>query len=222
MKRGIHIMTILSFIGLYITSCKKEKVPVPIKFELRFSRNALSYVNIPVGRYFIYKDSASLQLDSVVVMNTKLQVFDKPGVFSGNWLEDWLGIGTPAIFSSEKFDIQLSSWKNGLISDWLTASCQLNTYYLSAPVNDTSAVSLRIQKNMVFYQTHTGTKTYNITLEGKVYTDVNITNDNNGLEKTNPFYYESTYYWAKGIGVIKRTIKDGVKPEQTVYLVRNN
>jgi hypothetical protein len=220
MKKIFAFIVLLGLTLLLIYSCKKEEDPNPPKekLALRFSKDALSYVNIPVGRYFIYKDSATLQLDSVVVMASKLQTLEIPA-FSG--IGSWGIVGYPA-YSTEKFDIRLASWKNGFTSDWLTASSELYYNILGSPVKDTGSVNLRTQKNMVFYQTHTGTKTYHVTVEGKDYFDVNVTKDNNGYEPTNPLYYESTYYWVKNIGVIKRIIKDGTNPVQTVYLIRYN
>jgi len=46
-----------------------------------------------------------------------------------------------------------------------------------------------------------------VNIEGKTYTDVHSFFSSNGLPASNPGYLATTFWWVKGIGIIKREIK---------------
>lgn len=60
----------------------------------------------------------------------------------------------------------------------------------------------------------------NITIEGKSYSDVVQLTYSNYQSPSSPSYYTSTYYWAKGIGIIKRTVTTATST-QTWTLLRH-
>ncbi len=59
-----------------------------------------------------------------------------------------------------------------------------------------------------------------ITIEGKIYTNVEFYSYSNTIDSTGADYLKSTYYWAKGAGIIKREIKTS-SSVKTETLVRN-
>jgi hypothetical protein len=59
-----------------------------------------------------------------------------------------------------------------------------------------------------------------ITIEGKTYLEAIVYIDQNGLPSTNNNFRKSTYYWVKGIGIIKREIRTS-NSIKTETLVRN-
>jgi len=61
--------------ALFITSCRKEKTTNQNIGEpyIQFSDTALAYVQLPLHKYFIYKDSATGTLDSVVVTKSDIE-----------------------------------------------------------------------------------------------------------------------------------------------------
>jgi hypothetical protein len=65
------IFIALSLIVFLFISCKKENTPPPP--EINFAAEGLAYVQLPLNKYFIYKDSATGMQDSVVVTESKLE-----------------------------------------------------------------------------------------------------------------------------------------------------
>lgn len=61
-----------------------------------------------------------------------------------------------------------------------------------------------------------------ITVEGKIYNNVVVTINENGLDISNPAYQKTVYYWANGVGIIKRTTITTGGVAKTYTLLRNN
>lgn len=206
-----------------ITSCKKES-PQSI-WQFSFSGHALEYVQLPVGKYFIYKDSANSQLDSVIVTTSKLEnifVPKDPSTLSGLFLD-----GNPAHFY-EEYNLTLTKVDNNQQTEWFKGIASLhsaiNSFNLPKPC-DTVAVSMSSklgQENFfgVFYCSESNHPNLSMTIEGKTYNNVVEYIHENYLNTTDPDYKKVIYYWVKSIGIIKRTVIHG-SSIKTYTLVRN-
>jgi hypothetical protein len=212
MKQLILIVGICSL----IITCKKKENPDKKISEFLFSKNALGYINIPVGKYFIYKDSATGSLDSVVVTESRLEKIYNPAIAGSGW-----SFGTPEHYS-EKFTLKLSAYATGSARNWISGTAQAFASGFILVPSDTLSVNFYSDAKLIFNHPHSGNPAYTLSIEGKTYSDVNITNVTSGLDITHPMFYEATYYWAKGVGLIKRRIKQGSEPVKTILLVRNS
>lgn len=204
---------LICMVSLLIISCKKSKEPeIPI-LNYAFSKQALEYVMLKEGSYYIYKDSASGSLDSIIV---KQSILEKKYMAAtiGSWSN------SPA-YTMETFTLKLEHvlpsyvWFNG------TANAAINSWL--GPSSDTLGVYLYNNSGGAsFYQSHSQINTLSITIEGKTYNNVNSQSFTNGLLPSNPAYNSELYYWAKGYGIIKRTIIKGPNGvPKTALLIRN-
>jgi hypothetical protein len=78
MKKFILAIWIILAATFYFSACKKENENKNEAPFIRFSSEALSYVHIPVNNYFIYQESSSGILDSVVVTKSIVENKFKP------------------------------------------------------------------------------------------------------------------------------------------------
>lgn len=226
MKKIIILMAVAWFSLNYLSSCKKDKTdPAPV--EIKFAAEALSYVQLPVNKYFIYKDSASGNLDSVVVTESALKVifvpkYDCPsngGVFC---------LSTPA-YTYQTFSLKLTNFTTSPNQSWYSESATSfilgNNGGLFIIATDSAYLSFYGSFWYPFLSNYFGSLQQassipSLIIEGKTYTNViqfisSTTNDTN-----NPSYKHTIYYWAKGIGIIKREIRTS-NTAKTESLVRH-
>jgi len=64
------LMFSLAVLMFLVFGCKKSVDSSPKEQHYLIDTAVFSYLDLPVGRYFIYKDSASGTTDSVTVKNT--------------------------------------------------------------------------------------------------------------------------------------------------------
>ena len=217
------IVIIFSLPWMLIVSCKKDKADPP-SIVMKFSSEALAYVQLPLNKYFIYKDSASGTFDSVVVKESSLQTIFVPKYDCPR--DSWC-ISTPA-YNYQTFTLKLVS---------ITTSTQKNWYFESAfhdviggfyqpRATDTMYVSLNGTFWYPFYLNNTPGSLVQVNLfpsiiiEGKTYTDVLQCVSSNTDNTSLPNYTKTNYYWAKGIGIIKREIRTATTVK-TELLVRH-
>lgn len=172
----------------------------------RFDSTALLYFNLPYGRYYIYKDSASGTTDSVITYS-KMNFIYKPSV-----------AGNPSIppFFYDTFELTLAnymSYNPNLIFFKGHASCDSDYKNMQLFI-DSNFILLNEETNLPAFWcpfTSTGTLEYrkipSIIIEGTLYTDVHSFSANNGLPLSDVNYLATTFYWLKGIGIIKKEIK---------------
>jgi len=177
-----------------------------------FAKEDLEYVQLPVNRYFIYKDSASGNTDSVVVTQSLMSdhyyppapSFSLPGVYYQEfnlvlirindgkiWFQGSANStgGSYGPYAADSMDrVVFSPANDNIIADpTLNQTC----YGFCDFLNDSS---------FAYYPSfEVGTHTYN-----DVFIST-ITNVYNGTDS--PGYFKSTYCWAKGIGIVKRTVQ---------------
>ena len=205
-------------------SCKKEKASTAKTDDFSLSAEGLSYVQIPLKRYFIYKDSATGTPDSVVVTLSSLDKQFQPA--SGGVL----GATLPAYYY-QTFSLLLTSYGT-THRDWFYGeTIDLPVYYLAGPMSDTLRLQLEERDRAagadlgLAFSLNKGTGATDsiiptLSVEGKTYMNVLFFSDWNGLDSSNSAYRSSSYYWVKNLGIIKRLIKtsNSIKTES---LVRN-
>lgn len=187
-KTGFILLIVCSFAG-----CKKNTV-APATYEL--SKDGLAYIQFNVGKYFIYKDSLANKTDSVVVTQSLLQTYNS--VYSD--------VHTP--YTGQTYTIVETEIDPGSTTVWLSATADgggFSTVVLYSSDN---------YGNYLFYE-NLAPHIPVMVVEGKTYTDVNITRSSLGGAPL------SSYYWAKGAGLIKRT--ETIGPVTNTYtLLRSN
>jgi len=176
---------------------------------LKLDAEGLQYVQLDIGKYFIYKDSASGILDSVVVTKSLLENIFTPAV-TGGLFETY-----PA-YNSEVFSLTLTKIEVNSESVWLEAQTPPALCCPSLSSNN-EPVQMLDSIGLVFCYPIGDCNSIDLisslTVEGKVYQDViKMAGGANGA---------STYYWAKGLGLIKR-IEILNSDTQTYTLIRNN
>lgn len=180
-------------IACWSAACKKNTVP-PVPYYL-LSKDGLAYIQYNAGKYFIYKDSLANKTDSVVVTQSLLQTYR--GVYSD----------THTAYTGQNYTIVETEFNPGPTSVWINATADGQGF-------PTVLLNSIADGNYIFYQTlapHIPV----MVVEGKTYTDVNITSSSIGGAAL------SYYYWAKGAGLIKRVETRGTVTN-TYTLLRGN
>jgi len=177
---------------------------------LKLDAEGLQYVQLDIGKYFIYKDSASGISDSVVVTKSLLENTFTPAV-TGGLFETY-----PA-YNSEVFSLTLTKIDVNSESVWLEAQTPPALCCPSLSSNNEPVQMIESNPGLVFCYPKSNCSSVDLisslTVEGKVYQDViKVTGGTNSASK---------YYWAKGIGLIKR-IEILNSSTQTYTLIRNN
>jgi hypothetical protein len=208
-----NIILLVAILLTLVSSCTKtgyKPLPTPPEAFINFSKADLEYVLIPHDRYFIYKDSATGNLDSVTVAQNDLTVSSSDAVPFWN---------LPAThFQMYTLDLEINKdsetlWYRGVAN---------SSYGTSSPFVSDSAAKIRFsaQDNLIAYpaldygfSSETSSSVSNqhqssLTVESNIYNDVVVcTCTSPGLDATDPGNFKSTYYWAKGVGIIKRTVE---------------
>ncbi|MGZ5133802.1 MAG: hypothetical protein ACXWCG_01575 [Flavitalea sp.] len=208
------LVFILSF--FIFQNCKKSSPPAPEKeLYASFSRNALQYLQLTEGKYLIYKDSATSLLDSVVVTKCRIEVHFTPGL-------NTLFVRSPAYYT-ESLTLILSKFDGSSETEWLRSNAFTSMWPAASSVSiDTADIALIDESGgVIVYATETFQSKDTVTVEGKTYSNAQINLSDNGLDPSDQAYRKSIYYWAKGIGIVKRTIVTG-GVTTTHTLLRNN
>lgn len=197
----INMMACIAMIVCFLSSgCKKDKEP----FDM-LAPEGLRYIQLRPEQYFIYKDSASLTLDSVVVKKSMMETLHTPPNYQWGQssyehyqltlskidvttTSEWLSGYAIAAFSSDKFSMLSKS------------SNSYDKYIFRYPVDPSKGI----------FPGDSSIAT--MTIEGKVYSNIILATGNQSTD--------SRFYWAKGVGLIKY-VKGG-NTHKTYTLVRNN
>ena len=187
---------------LYLSSCKKHH-DAPI--EVRFSAESLLWAQLPLNKYFIYKDSASGTLDSVAVTESKVANFFAPAAkdtMGGYW-------DMPAM-NTESLTLLLSKFNGTSQEDWFYGKAVAFSRYSSNEgalfLSEQDRIS-NTNKGIAFIYQSVNPGAVSVTIEGKTYPNTLIFSYDNNYSPTQAAYHKRTYYWAKGIGIIKREIR---------------
>ncbi len=207
MKKNNPFIAIVAITIFATIGCKKSSEPAIAKSKLETS--GLAYMKLTQGKYMIYKDSASGDLDSVVVTNSSIKELYSPS-FTYNVL------GFPATFPAyyyESFTLILTKYSGMMQSEWFNGSTTPPIFYNNI-VNDSFPVELGEPDKAIAFSNFNNRLISFLVVEGKTYTQVFEYTWNTPNKKT-------TYYWAKTVGIIKRVVTiSGIAKTQT--LLRNN
>ena len=184
---AILFMPILTLLG-----CKKNEVPnAPQPPYYQLATEGLSYIQLPVNSYYIYQDSATGTEDSVVVVTSTLRATVVPGqggLFSGY-----------STYSSQVYTLKLKSarstdfWFSGTASAGSSEIFSMSTFHNSLIYS-------------VFIYPLTDRFISSMIVEGKSYANIEKYEfDHQSTVATENI--SGVYYWAKGVGIIKRQIK---------------
>lgn len=221
MKKFIPLLMLIVF----FVSCKKNiDLPAPA-IIINFDKAALSYVQIAINKYFIYKDSATGNTDSVVATESSIKNTSVPAI------PDDFNTLTPGrkAYSYERFTLTLSTVKGNGPIDWFYGIANAD-FLMSYDVHSTdfgvlwlSEIDRMTNNNKGFVFKHPfvpGQLTPAMNIEGKDYADVILISSTNGFIPSSPNYVACSYYWAKGIGIIRRSITTSTG-RQTWTLLRH-
>ena len=211
MKKIIfHSVIVLS---LLFTSCMKADLSGSdwswggigvINFNSNsFDSTSLAYIKISSNRYFIYKDESTGASDSVYVTQSTVYPVFVPATSS-----------TPA-FLYETYALTLMYSTGAGNQQWLNGFASCDTVYKSVPLFiDSDFMLSNTQTNLPcfwFPFTSSSVLQYSfiptLSIEGKQYNTIHKFSATNGLQPTQPNYLETSHYWVKGIGIIKKEIK---------------
>jgi hypothetical protein len=198
-----------------LIACSKstpyKTTPPPPDIHIIFAKADLDYVQLPVNRYFIYKDSATGNTDSVIVTQSDMSDPYEPPHPS---------LSLPGVYYQE-FNLALTKVNSG--TTWFQGSANSRNgaygpYSADSmarvrfnPANDNIVTDATIYVSYYgFCYTNDSTFTYYPSFEvgTHIYNDViinTVTNIYNGIGSQG--YFKSTYCWAKGIGIVKRTVQ---------------
>ena len=211
MKKFIFNSTIV--LSLLITSCKKVEVSGfsgswnwggfgELRFNVNnFDSTALTYIKMPANRYFIYKDGSTGALDSVYVTNSSVGGAYAP-------------ISSTPLFTYQTFTLTLMYASVNGTQPWLTGFANCDSVYRSPLFIDSDFALTNTQTNLPcfwFPFTSSGFSQYNfmpaLSIEGIQYNTVHKFSATNGLQPTHLNYLQTTHYWVKEIGIIKKEIR---------------
>lgn len=222
MRKINRLLLILAIIAAFLTGCKKDTDafddPIDNVFNISFSRNALEYVNIPVGKYFVYNVIGYVTLDSIVVTSSQLDTVHFARNDASNFPEH----------NIERLRLRMTKYNNlaggGTVSsEWLRATALPDFFN---PFDSTTAADIELQLSgtdqNIFYAGESLTGAQTMVVQGITYTGVISTESDNGLATTDPLFQKNTFYWARGAGIIKR-INVGFNGATTTWeLLRHN
>src|SRR5687767_12546836 len=196
MKIQIQKACIIVFALFFFWSCRKSHDNrFDDVIQVKLSTEGLEYVQLTAGKYFIYKDSASTELDSVIVTKSILENRYTPG-FNGG-----LFASSPAFFS-EVFSLTLTKIDGAIERIWFKEESSFPSYSYSSMDNQPVIMHDLYTTSFCYPVSSCGISTAieSFTVEGKVYDSVIRTTGDNGAEVSSLDYVSVTSYWAKGVG----------------------
>lgn len=229
----------LAVVGLPVwvsLSCSKQDAPLasPDQISINFSKKALEYVQLTEGTQLVYRDSATSFLDTLMVTKSKLRKLFFPEVECADFF-GFMHI-CPAQ-NDDQFSLTLTSMVSGAQdAPWFDAETQPNSYLGYTSTVDNAELILferfhvptpyNYDMMVVFdYSEPYSGDFVTITVEGIAYQNVIVFKriyDATGLGIDDPSYRKATYYWAKDVGIIKRTIVTSGGVVKTFTLVSSD
>jgi len=215
---------ILAFTLIAISGCDMEIDVIPTSGQRpsdppmisHFDSANLECILIPVGRSFLYRDSASGIIDSVIVTTSLIylaQQFDLYGYPQTQ--SDILNLSLSTVLNDNPGRL----WYSGSVI------CDLNTNTNEVLIDSIFSLSNNQTGIPVFW--YPFTSSYNnqytfipaLELEGNSYTNVHRFEATNGLPASDINYLTTIFYWVKGIGIIKRETHNA-NAVKTEFLVK--
>jgi hypothetical protein len=219
------------FLMLCIISCKKESIKPEI-IHMYFGEHALDYIQINSNKYFIYKDSATGDLDSVIVIKSSLDTIYVSAVPVQGWS------GGESAYYYQSYTLQLREYDpvGHINTDWFYGNASSNNAFAFC----NCAFAIPTDSSNVYFSENNPHTTVNLgitfsyplalenglvisalTIENNNYNDaVEFISDNAGIHPPpDSQYFSVLCIWAKGVGIIKRSISNATST-QTWTLVK--
>lgn len=216
-----NLFLAFAFVAILFQSCQSDSNE-PQTPSATFSRNALEYVQLIPEKYFIYRDSATSALDSVVVKKSKLSSHYAPKTVSND-------IFTPDIPAHyyEYFELTLTKFNGYIQTVWLKGDAiamfdPFGDSNKNGPLSLTDYIDNLILISGSFSMGENDHSDLSITVEGTTYQNVVVHKTYSGVAIDHPAYLKTEYYWVKGLGIIKKSIETTGGNRKTYYLVRHN
>ena len=216
------IYNIFLVLFIFLLSCEKEEEPSPVTVFVTLNKDAIDFLKVTPGKYLIYKDSATLEIDSIIITKCDVNHFFYNEVISNN-----LFIPNTPAHSSENFELIYTKKTDANISSiWFKgfaeATYQHYAPLTNLPLNLVDYIDQYVLYSGSFYYDEDTTTLPSLTVDGITYTNVIIHKTYNGLDINHPNYLRTEYYWAKGIGIIQKSIETTNAIRKTHYLIRRN
>ena len=199
-KHSIFVIIIL------FGSCAKKETNQLAHID--FSKDAVDWAYIPQNRYFFYKDSAIGEEDSVVCFSSEIVDKYQPAINGG---------GQCSYFYDQVYQLELRI--DGLVPDWFYGTAyagspngpcrDFNGSWINFFGNDNYCSFGTIGQFGFAFRADSANYYRNFVINGKLYNDVLITDCTDGGpgDTAQSWYFANRYYWAKGIGIVKRSVK---------------
>lgn len=172
----------------------------------RFDSAAFSYINIPNGSYFIYKDSASGTADSLVSYRG----------YDAKYVPPVSGDPSKPGYFYQIYDLKLAnywSYSPNLIFFKGHASCDPDYKNTQTFIDSNFTVVNELTGLAAFWYPFVSTNNQqyswlpSISVGSKIYNDVHCFFADNGLPASNSGYQATGFCWVKGIGIVRREIR---------------
>lgn len=187
---------------IFFLGCKKNNVNYGTN-NYTFSPNGLAYIQLSTGKYFIYKDSATLTTDSVVVTQSLLDTISGiEATFFGN-----------EKYTAQEYTLILLKIGTSGSTVWLTGKAKS----LDDVAGDAYLLPTEFNASGYLFRYPPDSTITTMVVEGNTYADVILTINPVDLSPE-----QSTYYWAKGVGLIKSSKVDSLGIRKTYTLLRNH
>jgi hypothetical protein len=179
-----------------LSSCKKDPVKeessTPVTDSTKFSRDALAYVQLTPGKYFIYKDSATSSQDSVVVTTSLLDTVYFPAssdlVFTYN------------AHTQEKFNLVLTKFTDSVQVEWFNGRADAFCGGLGLNNDCNNAQVDLMEGGLMAFEGVSYPSNLSVAIEGKTYNNVIIHDTWTAtIDINDPLYVHKIYYWAKAL-----------------------
>jgi hypothetical protein len=211
MKNGLLLLGMILVINV---GCTKDDPQAEGEISVNFSRKALEYVRLPEGTRLVYRDSATVLLDTVVVTKSTLEKISYPG-------GEYTFLGATMVYPAqiaENFRLHLIKFSGVQQTQWFLGEASAASNYSTNSIPnqymslfETYSVgpdNLGLGTTAFYYSDDLiDEKFVSIQVEGKTYDNVLLfVAEGNESDINSPYYRKATYYWAKGFGIIKKKI----------------
>lgn len=224
---------LLGFCVLFFAplSCKKAQQEKPSEPAfIQFDPGGLSYLPFKINDYFIYRDSASGILDSVVVTESKI---DKDVVPADIYQSPFGPVNYPAYYYQE-LSLSFTRFEGMSQQLWFHATAKSNRFIMGPVTANSDSAFLSLSEEDTtfqgecfgypvtpYYSPQNSVDTFSsFIIEGNSYSNVIFYSNSNTLDTPAQDFVRVTYFWAKGVGIIKRQIKTR-SVQETLTLVRH-
>lgn len=206
---------------IFLLSCEKDEIP-PEVITVTLNKDALDFLKVTPSKYLIYRDSATSEIDSIIITKCELKNIYHPEHKSN----DFFTPDTPA-YNGEQFElIYTKKTITNESSNWFKGNAQAEYQFYDSesniPLNLSDYIDQYIIYNGSFYYDENTIPLASYIVDGITYTNVITHYTDSALEITDPKYLKTEYYWSKGIGIIQKSIERTNGDRKTYYLIRHN